>query len=190
MNQIPKKLDRYYYDWMQLPEEAKDLDDVDQKLRLRWVASHCLGDVLDVGGNTGYLAKYINCSRYVLLDLALQRVKFSKQLGVEYRVHGCGESLPFKTASFKSVVLAEVLEHVPFPALLLKEAARVGEKVIVTVPDEYGGIQHGFGTPGAHVRRYTEETLRAEVESAGLIIEEWQHLKGERMAWWCLVAKR
>ena len=48
----------------------------------------------------------------------------ASRLGIAYKV-GSGEELPFKDASFDLVYCCDVLEHVPEPARLVAEAARV-----------------------------------------------------------------
>jgi len=47
------------------------------------------------------------------------------------------DNLPFKDKSFDWVVLADILEHIPNPEDAVKEACRVGRKVIAVVPNLY-----------------------------------------------------
>lgn len=81
-----------------------------------------------------------------------------------------GEYLPFKDKSFDIVCLGEVLEHVPNPPAILKEAVRVGrDKLIVTVPFEHAWPKAltPFQNP-THLRFYTPDSLRTEL--AGLAL--------------------
>ena len=47
------------------------------------------------------------------------------------------KELPFEDKEFDIAVLGEILEHVPDPILVLKEAKRVAKKLVITVPYEY-----------------------------------------------------
>lgn len=85
-------------------------------------------------------------------------------------VVGKAEDLPFEDDSFDIVAEGELLEHVPNPQTVLKEAVRVARgKVIITVPFEYGWPPElkPFWNPG-HVRFYTPETLEEELKPLDL----------------------
>jgi ubiquinone/menaquinone biosynthesis C-methylase UbiE len=80
--------------------------------------------------------------------------------------------LPFKASSFDFVFLIEVLEHISPPKTfaLLKEMRRVVKKdgkVIISVPINEGLEEMMPDNPNNHVRDYSEELLRYEVEKAG-----------------------
>jgi SAM-dependent methyltransferase len=84
-------------------------------------------------------------------------------------VWGDGNALPFATGSADCVLLSEVLEHVPRPENLLREAARVlrpGGRVLLTVP---------FMAPLHQLPydywRFTHEGLRRMLADAGLETE-------------------
>ena len=52
-------------------------------------------------------------------------------------VRGDAHRLPFKTDSFDTVVMADMLEHTPDPVKILKEASRIAKSLlIVTLPNE------------------------------------------------------
>jgi len=83
---------------------------------------------------------------------------------------GEAEHLPFKDKEFDVVCEGELLEHVPDPQRVLREAARVAKKkVILTVPWEHVWTEDlkPFWNPG-HVRFYTPETLEEELRELGL----------------------
>jgi len=99
--------------------------------RQAWIRSQCSGTVLDIGSADGWVFKgsgfNITC-----LDIN----EFPP--GEFPRIVGDAHNLPFSDNSFDYCVLAEILEHVHNPILVLREAARVAKKkVVFTIPDEY-----------------------------------------------------
>jgi len=90
---------------------------------------------------------------------------------------GC--NLPFKNEQFNTVCLAEVLEHVPEPLLLIKEAERVLKKnglVLITVPDEYAWDKSlcPFEHSG-HIHFFKERDLRKLIKQSGLKLRLFYH---------------
>lgn len=76
------------------------------------------------------------------------------------------EPLPFESGSFDTVILSDVLEHIPVPELLWGEMARVlapGGRVIMNVPFLYQLHEQ----PNDYYR-YTEFALRRFVDVSGL----------------------
>lgn len=76
------------------------------------------------------------------------------------------KSLPFKDGEYDTVILSDVLEHIPEPWLLLKEISRVlssGGVLFLNVPFFYWLHEepHDF-------HRYTEFALRNMAKSSGL----------------------
>lgn len=85
-------------------------------------------------------------------------------------VLGEAESLPFEDKSFDIVCEGELLEHVPDPQKVLKQAVRVArKKVIITTPFEHEWTPElkPFWNPG-HVRFYTPDTLKEELNELNL----------------------
>lgn len=77
-----------------------------------------------------------------------------------------GQKLPFGDSSFDTIILSDVLEHVPTPEGLWREMARLlapGGHALVNVPFLYGihEAPHDYG-------RYTEYALRRFAGLAGL----------------------
>jgi len=78
---------------------------------------------------------------------------------------GEAENLPFEPESFDVVTCCELLEHVPEPQRVLREAVRVArKKLIITVPFEHEWPPElkPFWNPG-HIRFYTPDTLEDEL---------------------------
>lgn len=86
----------------------------------------------------------------------------------EYLDHECDltKPLPFRDGEFDTILLSDVLEHIPTPEALCREMARLlapGGKLIMNVPFYYWLHEepHDY-------YRYTEHALRRFVDLAGL----------------------
>lgn len=102
--------------------------------RKSWILESCrrildsqIPMVLDVGSANGWIFKDSNI-KTVSVDLDVYKLPFF--------VRADAHHLPFKRKAFKVAVLGEILEHVENPVAVLKEAKRVAENVLVTVPIE------------------------------------------------------
>lgn len=98
------------------------------KLFSEWIGSD--KKVLDLGGRDGTLTKYFcNDNRVTIGDIdekALLHAKHNYDL--EIKLINLNEVLPFSDNSFDIVVMAEVLEHLPYPMITLSEIKRVLKK--------------------------------------------------------------
>lgn len=102
---------------------------------LRDASAFATGLLLDVGcGNKPYLPIFSPHIRgYIGLDLP-------PETGTRPDVVGVGNALPFSNASFDTVLLTQVLEHVPNPSRMLGEINRVlkpGGYLILTAPQAW-----------------------------------------------------
>jgi SAM-dependent methyltransferase len=153
--------------------------------------------VLDCGCGMGFYLMAIDRLwdvRLVGLDSDPQRLGQAEQLGIRADlVQGDAQRLPFEDGSFDSVLMTEVLEHLPDDAGALAEVARVlrpGGVLAVSVPHAHypiawdpisfvwtglGGrpIRHGpiVGIWTNHERLYEPHALTARIERAGIEIE-------------------
>jgi 2-polyprenyl-3-methyl-5-hydroxy-6-metoxy-1,4-benzoquinol methylase len=83
--------------------------------------------VLDLGGRDGTLTKhFIKKNNVTLADIDENALEYAKKnYKVETMKVDLNQSLPFKDNSFDVVVMAEVLEHLPYPNITLGEIKRV-----------------------------------------------------------------
>jgi ubiquinone/menaquinone biosynthesis C-methylase UbiE len=114
--------------WYQMPE-GQCADTLEKKLFLKLVQPKSGQSVLDIGCGTGHNLAFfkelglkaagIDASK-PMLDIA------SQKLGTDAELYwGHAEELPFDNNSFDIVTLITVLEFVPDPTKVLKEAGRV-----------------------------------------------------------------
>ena len=83
--------------------------------------------ILDLGGRDGTLTKhFIEKNNVTLADIDENALEYAKRnFKVETMKVDLNQSLPFKDNSFDVVVMAEVLEHLPYPNITLSEIKRV-----------------------------------------------------------------
>jgi SAM-dependent methyltransferase len=101
-----------------------------QALKILSLAGHVVnGKLLDLGCGQGWLTKKFGETGVfaVGVDKSLQLIRFAKRdnNGCEFIVSD-GSCLPFKGSVFKTIVLNDVLEHVPYSGAmrLMEEAVR------------------------------------------------------------------
>jgi ubiquinone/menaquinone biosynthesis C-methylase UbiE len=98
------------------------------------------GAALEVGCGEGVIAARLHrrFGEVVALDLpdAGLRADWRRHTGPRF-LHADAQALPFADDRFEVVVAAEVLEHLPDPAIGLQELARVGRAhLVLSVPQE------------------------------------------------------
>tara|TARA_B110000008_G_scaffold84930_1_gene86704 strand:- start:283 stop:936 length:654 start_codon:yes stop_codon:yes gene_type:complete len=83
--------------------------------------------VLDLGGRDGTLTKhFIYKNKVTLADIDENALEYAKNnYQIEIMKADLNQSLPFQDNSFDVVVMAEVLEHLPYPTITLSEIKRV-----------------------------------------------------------------
>jgi ubiquinone/menaquinone biosynthesis C-methylase UbiE len=86
--------------------------------------------VLDLGGRDGTLTRYYcNNNKVIIGDIDQTALSYAKDnYDVETEIINLNEILPFPDNSFDYVVMAEVLEHLPYPMITLEEIRRVLKK--------------------------------------------------------------
>ncbi len=124
------------------------------------------GRVLDIGSGDRWIGGHLPAgAHYVALDYpATGRDLYDARPDV----FADAVSLPFADASFDAVVCLEVLEHVPDPAKVMREIARVlkpGARAWLSIPFLYPLHDAPFD-----FQRHTEFGIRRDAGQAGLEI--------------------
>lgn len=125
---------------------------------------HATGTLLDIGAADRWIAAYLPAEvRYIALDYPTT----GRDLyGARPDVFGDGARLPFSDASLDGVTCLEVLEHVPDPAVVIAEIARVlrpGGRAWVSMPFLYPVHDAPFD-----FQRYTSHGMHRDLTRAGL----------------------
>jgi len=94
-------------------------------LFLSWIGTG--KDILDLGCRDGTLTRhFVPGNRVTGGDIDVDALDHAKaEHGIEVRQVNLNSELPFPDASFDVVVLAETLEHLPYPKITLPEIYRV-----------------------------------------------------------------
>jgi SAM-dependent methyltransferase len=128
------------------------------------------GRLLDVGCGVGDMLAFRSNS--VGVDINARTVDYCRRRGQTAYVM-VADSLPFNEASFDSVLLDNVLEHIAVPLPLLAEIHRVlspGGRLLVGVP----GIK-GWHSDPDHKIFYDEVSLSGTVSRSGFSLAELFH---------------
>lgn len=107
-----------------------------QRERIDWLKENVSSSSLEIGCATGFVTSYVGAD--VGLDINKWRIRFAKTKHPEKDfVISTAECLPFKEKAFATILIPEILEHVPITLVekILFEARRVGDKILVTLPN-------------------------------------------------------
>ena len=111
------------------------------------------------------------------IDITASTLKKFKNKG--YMCLGDVHHLPFKNESFSSVLMGEVLEHLKYPFLALKEVHRTLDKdgcLVISLPNKYGVWSLYVDTlitalkgwnPEGHVNKFSLKDVRKILHDAG-----------------------
>lgn len=112
-----------------------------QKDRIDWLKSNKEGTALEEGCATGFVTDYVGAD--VGVDLRRDRILLANIKHPHIKFLQCDAcQLPFSDDSFDTVLIPEVLEHVPFEIAkqILKESYRVANiKLLITLPNASTG---------------------------------------------------
>ena len=151
-----------------------------QKDRIYWLSERAEGKILEVGCSWGYVLAALG--GHVGVDINPASVQLARILapGREFRV-GDVRDLSFLEDKYDTVLLAEVLEHIPFDDVskAIDEARKVcRKKILITVPvDENAmNVKHVWATTPARIRELESMLKNPQTifeNKYFLHIEEW-----------------
>jgi len=127
--------------------------------------------VLEIGCATGELIAAMPAAQRVGLDISPANVAAARARfpAVEFR---CGDFRDAGLAGFDAVIMSDVLEHVDDDAAFLRDAAQLGELVLVNLPleDNWLNDRRAYGPDdvSGHLRRYALADGLALFQRAGL----------------------
>jgi methionine biosynthesis protein MetW len=145
--------------------------------------------VLDIGCGSGLLLELLRDKSLRSLtgcDIAASSTAILASKGLRALRCDVERPLPFRSGSFATATLVDVLEHTFYPETLLAEAARVAREVVVVVPNfnsivarlqvMAGRVPENNTPRKQHVTWFNYAKLREVVSSAGLeVVSERFH---------------
>ena len=154
--------------------ESRLVGDMTAKFYHEKIKIYAKGKLLDLG--CGKVPLYDVYKKYITENVC---VDWENTLHKnEYLDFECDltKKLPFKDREFDTIILSDVLEHIPNPSELWKEMARilaVNGKIIINVPFYFWIHEkpHDY-------YRYTEFALRRFVENSNLKLVELEKMGG------------
>jgi SAM-dependent methyltransferase len=147
-----------YFNWHEEPGYWRD------------VVCHFAPDVrlLDVGCGSAWLGAHFK--DYTGIDVAPEAVAEARKRGRNVVEGNLDGRLPFPDGSFDGVVLKDVLEHVPDPAMLVREVRRVlrpGGLSFASSPDAQRWVWDDY----THRRPFTRKAFRLLFQDHGFQVE-------------------
>lgn len=194
------------YDEWQRFRHLKDLEEFSSPLDHPWYESvyreiqdYPACRMLEVGCGRGgfavWLSKHAPQFKITALDFSGAAIEIARETAavaeasVEF-IQGDAQALPFERDSFDLVISCECMEHVPDPAKMAHELARVlkpGGRLALTTPSQLNGMLIGWAyawltgcayNSGAgvqpHENFYFFWTVRRYLSRAGLVVDRME----------------
>lgn len=141
--------------------------------------------VLDLGGGDGLfltlLRQHKGLTHLRLLEISPVAVEKARQKGLDAETFNITERLPIPDKNFGTVCALDVLEHLYDPLPMLQEMGRIGETVVIAVPNFhywkdrmrmfFGFVPFQCRPKRGHVYWFNDHVLREVTEAAGLRVE-------------------
>ena len=127
-----------------------------QRDRIAWLAQNVEGSILEVGCSWGYVLASVG--GHMGVDINPELVVLARILAPSREFHtGDARDLFFIKDQYDTVILAEMLEHIPFEEVpkAIDEARRVcRKKILITVPvdENVASVKHVWATSPERIR--------------------------------------
>jgi SAM-dependent methyltransferase len=141
--------------------------------KLDYLNEYAVGQTaLDLGCGMGWYASALAGLGFEVLAMDAQRR--TEDPRIDLRVGDIAPPLPYETDAFDTVLMFDILEHLPEEDAILAEVARVTrQRLIVSVPHADDGFLPLYGLTylhridKTHLREYTPGGLQAVLEAHG-----------------------
>ncbi|MBK7256633.1 MAG: class I SAM-dependent methyltransferase [Ignavibacteriae bacterium] len=149
---------------------------------IRFVRKYASGRILDLGCATGNYCLHLKGLGYDIAgaDIQPEYVRIAKSRGVEAFLIENGVPLPDR--SFDTVLLFEVLEHLPDPAAVLREARRLCRGTVLLTTPHSGdidalraqGLLFEHFADMDHKNFFTQESLETLLRAEFTNVKVWK----------------
>jgi SAM-dependent methyltransferase len=97
---------------------------------------------LDVGCQGGVLIKFVGAIHWIGVDIDQRALQTAREAGILCREMDFTSSIGFRDDSFDAIMMTEVLEHLPYPSITVREVYRIlkkkpGSTYVGSVPLDY-----------------------------------------------------
>lgn len=121
--------------YQQHPDTLYDLPI--QRERVNWLWQNVTGRTADLGCANGYVTEY--CGAVLGVDINPKRLEVARHLrrGSAFAEHDLTRPLPYPDHAFDTVLLAEVLQKIPWQTVpkVVASSLRVGRRLVITLPN-------------------------------------------------------
>lgn len=97
---------------------------------------------VDIGCQGGVLIKFVDLIQWVGVDIDKLALQTAREAGIACREMEFTSAIGFRDESFDAVMMTEVLEHLPYPSIIVREVHRIlkkrpGSTYVGSVPLDY-----------------------------------------------------
>ena len=114
-----------YHTWGRQHEEQKSAF-YRERLQANGLTVESRG--VDVGCQGGVLIKLVNFIQWVGVDIDRRALQTAREMGIVCREMDFTSAIDFRDESFDAVMMTEVLEHLPYPSITVREVHRILKK--------------------------------------------------------------
>ena len=176
-------MDLHTYEILYRIEETHWWHSARRAIVLDWIRNRYVGRddlvILDAGCGTGHLLQQLRTLGHAEgVDISDEALDFCRKRGLDNVRKADVNDLPFAGDTFDMVTALDVIEHLDDDVGALREFRRVlkpGGSVFIFVP-AHRWLWSLQDEVSHHRRRYTDATLRASIEGAGLTVERQSYV--------------